>query len=334
MGIGNTVLMLPLLHELSRGVNKYKITMLYRDVSARALIETESYIDEFVYYNNYNSGILTALKRIKLILGVYSNKFEHIVNLEQRHSILVTIFSRLLRSNCRIGVNVPKKYQHLYSHTLTFSENDQEKVLNNRVAKIITGKYPNISLPILCVLSKDINQFQGIDANLYNRIIGIHLGSGMDMVYKRWPIKRFSELSIRILSEPDNLIILFGGRGEELLGEEVVSRTANKNIINLIGKLSIRQTVTAMSKCSTFISNDSGLMHIAASMLIPTIALFGPTSIVKNSPLGDSTTIIYTDCCDRKNNELCPSCKERWFLNRTTPACLESISVDSVFLQI
>jgi len=72
-------------------------------------------------------------------------------------------------------------------------------------------------------------------------------------------------------------VILFGGPDEENLTQLILRKTKIKHL-NLIGKLSLKETVCAISFCAMFISNDSGLMHIATMFDIPVIGLFGARS--------------------------------------------------------
>ena len=62
--------------------------------------------------------------------------------------------------------------------------------------------------------------------------------------------------------------------------------------MNYTNRLSILDTATAVSQCDLFISNDSGLMHVAASVGTPIIALFGDTNVTKNSPLITDSVVL------------------------------------------
>jgi heptosyltransferase-2 len=145
---------------------------------------------------------------------------------------------------------------------------------------------------------------------------------------KEWPPERFRELIPRIrgessLSAPE--ILLFGSAKER----EKISRIADgidtAGIHNLAGRLSLRQSMAAISCCSLFIGNDSGLMHIASGFNLPLVALFGPTQPQKTRPLHEKARVLYhpvacTPCLHRE----CP-------LKYDNHACMKSITVDEVF---
>ena len=66
----------------------------------------------------------------------------------------------------------------------------------------------------------------------------------------------------------------------------------NTKLINLAGKTTLREAIYLISQCRLFISNDSGLMHIAGALNIPTVAIFGSTNPVTTSPVGNKSVIV------------------------------------------
>jgi heptosyltransferase-2 len=77
-----------------------------------------------------------------------------------------------------------------------------------------------------------------------------------------------------------------------------------------------------MARCRLFISNDSGLMHVASALGIPTIAIFGSTNPVTTGPAGIKTVIVHRDvACSPCMKETCP----------TDFRCMDLITVDDVY---
>jgi len=123
--------------------------------------------------------------------------------------------------------------------------------------------------------------------NLENKeIIGIAPGGainpGQRMPSRRWPKERFLELCKRLV-EKGYKIILFGGPGDEDVGNYLIH---NVYVYSVIGKTTIKETAALMKKCRLIICNDSGPMHIAASVNVPIISIFGPTDPRRKAPLG------------------------------------------------
>ena len=86
--------------------------------------------------------------------------------------------------------------------------------------------------------------------------------------------------------------MLLGGTGEESLAEQI-SGEMEHPVINLIGRTTVAEVLGLIGQCSLFLSNDSGLMHVAAALSIPQVALFGSTDPQKTSPLNDGAVVIH-----------------------------------------
>ena len=102
---------------------------------------------------------------------------------------------------------------------------------------------------------------------------------------KRWPTRNFAELARR-LAERGRAVWLLGSAKERDLGEEIV-RFAKADAINLCGKTDLATAIDLMSVAQLVVSNDSGLMHIAAALDIPLIGLYGSSSTEHTPPMSD-----------------------------------------------
>lgn len=120
-------------------------------------------------------------------------------------------------------------------------------------------------------------------------LIGVHPGSHGDLAYKRWPTKRFAELSDRLAAERNASVLVCGGNEEQVLKAEVSARMRARSVAV---DTPLRVTTALIARCALFVSNDSGLMHIAASQNIPTFGLFGPTDERRTAPWGPHGHVI------------------------------------------
>ncbi len=98
---------------------------------------------------------------------------------------------------------------------------------------------------------------------------------------KMWLKERFAETPVRLTSGRDAGILLLGSAAErercgEILGD-IRERGYRGPVLNLAGTLSLLETAALMDRCTLVITNDSGLMHIAAARKRRTVAIFGPT---------------------------------------------------------
>lgn len=161
-------------------------------------------------------------------------------------------------------------------------------------------------------------QDYGVDEN--HPIIGMAPGATYGPA-KKWFPDRFAVLADRLKEEFSAQIILFGSEGDRET-TAAVQRRAMHPLIDLAGVTDLRTAVSLIARCRLFISNDSGLMHVAGGMDIPTIAIFGSTNPLTTSPIGDKNTIIYRGVdCSPCLKETCP----------TDFRCMNLISTDEVY---
>ena len=131
-----------------------------------------------------------------------------------------------------------------------------------------------------------------------------------------------------MLTEDNIKVVLFGSGSDVILADEILNAIKSDLINNLVGKLNIRQTAAVISKCKLFIGNDSGLLHVAASVGAPTISIFGPTAPWDKVPIGENHCYFYS-------NETCSPCfKYGKFPDCKDQKCFERINYIDIFNKI
>jgi heptosyltransferase II len=106
---------------------------------------------------------------------------------------------------------------------------------------------------------------------------------------KRWPSAAYAALTRRLLAEGLAVWVL-GGPDEKALANEIVADTAARD---LTGR-DLRDAILALASASVAVSNDSGLLHVAAALGTPSIGIFGPTSPWHWAPLNPLAATIET----------------------------------------
>lgn len=139
---------------------------------------------------------------------------------------------------------------------------------------------------------------------------------------KQWPEDKFAELIKKIKRGiEDSEILLFGSPAEKE-GISKIAEVSGEKIIEISEAFSLSEAISIISMCRIFVSNDSGLLHIASALDIPAIGIFGPTLPEKTAPVRKNIRVIYKSAD-------CSPCK-----HRTCPIdhrCMELIKTGDVY---
>lgn len=104
---------------------------------------------------------------------------------------------------------------------------------------------------------------------------------------KRWPAAHYAALANQ-LGGP---VVLLGSGKEADLCEEI-AKTA-KNCLSMAGKTTLTQAIRAQAASKLIVTNDSGLMHVAAALGVPQVAIFGSSSPLHTPPLSDKAVVLW-----------------------------------------
>lgn len=109
---------------------------------------------------------------------------------------------------------------------------------------------------------------------------------------KRWPLERFAEV-VNTVGErqPEIEWQLFGAPGEAAMGEKLSGMIRARHV-NLVGRTNLTGLIAKLRACRMLVTNDTGTMHLAAALGVPTVSIFGSTEPVLTGPLGAHHTII------------------------------------------
>ncbi len=136
---------------------------------------------------------------------------------------------------------------------------------------------------------------------------------------KQWPAHHFAQLAQGLIAQGRQVWIL-GSAKDRAVGEAIAQAVANASLHNLCGQTELADVVDLLSVCQAAVSNDSGLMHVAAALSIPLVALYGSSDPKHTPPLSPRARVLYLglECspCFERN---CPLGHTRC-LNDITPS--------------
>ena len=161
-------------------------------------------------------------------------------------------------------------------------------------------------------------------------VIGFNPGAAYGPA-KRWPAEKFGQLAALIAhhyGESGCLILVFGTRddtGAARAIKEYSPRTPH-HVVDMTAKTTLQQVMALIHCCDVFVTNDSGLMHVAAGLETPTIAIFGSTDHIATGPFSDKATVIRKEmACSPCLQSECP---------QKHLMCLEEISSQEVYAEV
>ena len=127
----------------------------------------------------------------------------------------------------------------------------------------------------------------------------IVLHPGANWPHKRWAPERFAALGDRLAEAAHARIALTGGPDDSALADAIQARMRHPAVL-WAGQTTLRELGARLEQAQLLVSNDTGVLHIAAALGRPVVALFGPTAPSFTGPLGapERTTVLHhPDCC-------------------------------------
>jgi len=282
--IGDTILAQPLLALLKQHNPGARIEVLAADWSAPLLgrmTEVDAVISNPFHHGEFSFGARRALGR-RLAGADFAEAY---VLPNSWKSALVPFFAGIPR---RIGYQGESRYLLLNErHRLDTVHHPQ---LVQRYAAL-TGPLP-ARLPPPQLNSTDEQQQSArlalglpLDATPTIFCPGAEYGPA-----KRWPARHFAALA-RLVATPRHPVWLIGSDKDTAVGDEIAA-AAEGAALNLCGRSSLEQAIDLIASASAVVSNDSGLMHVAAALERPLVALYGSSSPAYTPPLSAQARIV------------------------------------------
>jgi heptosyltransferase-2 len=131
------------------------------------------------------------------------------------------------------------------------------------------------------------------DTGLAPPVIGVSPGAAYGGA-KRWLPERFAEAAAAVAQARGGSVALFGSSAERPICESVAAsiRAAAVSVHDFAGETTLRQFIDLSAACRLFLTNDSGAMHIASALGVPTVTVFGATDDTTTGPTGPLARIV------------------------------------------
>jgi heptosyltransferase II len=124
-------------------------------------------------------------------------------------------------------------------------------------------------------------------------VIGVSPGAAYGSA-KRWLPERFGEAASRLAADAGGSVAIFGSAAEKTMCGEVARGVMLHNVgaRNFAGETTLREFIDMTAACRIFLTNDSGAMHIASALGVPSVTVFGPTDETATGPSGGNARLV------------------------------------------
>lgn len=160
---------------------------------------------------------------------------------------------------------------------------------------------------------------------LRETVVGVSPGAAYGTA-KQWLPDRFAAAASRVARDLGAEIVVFGSQSERELCDEV-EKACTAPAKNLAGQTTLAEFIDMAAACRVYLTNDSGAMHIASALGVPTVTVFGATDDVGTGPTGPLTRIVRepVECspCLRRECPIDHRCMTRVEADRVAQAALD-----------
>jgi heptosyltransferase-2 len=252
-------------------------------------------------------GKFSLSVRYRLGRSLRSRNYTHAIVLPRSwKSALVPFFAGV---PVRTGYRGEMRYGLLNDirslNTTVLSQTVQRYVAHAYNESEYSASPPNVPYPELRADRENIKSLLvKLGLNLEKPVVGFMPGAEYGPA-KQWPIDYFAQLAV-LLIEQGYQVWVFGSEKEINLGDEIV-RKASVGAHNLCGKTRLVDVIDLIACTEQVVSNDSGLMHVAAAMDVKINVIYGSSTPDYTPPLSSSANIFYKRLsCSPCFKRVCP----------------------------
>ena len=309
--IGDLIFSLTLLKALREAFPKAEIHSVVKP-----------YLDELLACSPLTDKIIHrsggVSETLKLFKSVRKNRYDLVISLSRSHECLALA----ALSGARVKAGFPSAAWRLWFNFKASIEGHNCWYNNSKLLKQLNIPFEKNDYVGLLQIDEDVS-----DLELPQRFSIISPGASKRRQAKAWEPENYAKLILELYHRYGLVSVLVGSKDNEKLNRYIIKKiteTSGKkmtDLVDLTGKIGLRKLGAVLKQARLFVGIDSGVMHMASSLDIPVIGLFGPTDPAFVGPQNNKSVVVKNqtlDCipcylkdCDHKN-------------------CMALISVDNV----
>jgi ADP-heptose:LPS heptosyltransferase len=318
--IGDTLFSTPAIRAVKETYPDKEVHVLGH-VRNQLLLQENPYIDRLLLYHGKRKGITTLFRQLKelrydLVIILHSNDPEALP------------LAWATRAPFIIGPGTSRFAEFLSNRV--YCQDDNRHAIERRLdfVRVIGADTVSTKMDLFLNSNWEVKADHILKAKWSDRIqplIGLHpTGSG---AYKWWPAKNFSSLAQELVNRYQARFIIFSS-GKEAAVSRSIAENLGDAVLVAQGEYDLLEAAGLMKKCRLFIANDSGPLHMALALGVPTLALIGADSPLRIGPYQVPNSVsLY------KKEEVCqePHCLNQGCRDNQ---CMKAISPEEVLTDI
>ena len=306
--VGDSILSLPALKRARVEFPQAKITLLVLPWVA-GIYEDSTAVDDIWLYDR--QGVHRGLSgKLRLIRELRERRFDAALLFQNAFEAAVLTWlakipvragydrdgrGRLLSHKVPVAPHVSKLHQTYYYldllEQLLGCARTSQGLEPKPTSQFVARSMPDITLVVSPERKQGARirlQSQGVDFN--RTVVGVNPGAFYGSA-KRWLSERYAMVLDRLIDERQASVVIFGSPNEVAIAEAIQSGMRSRPVI-LSGRTELSELIAMIACCDLFLTNDSGPMHLAAALRVPTLAIFGATDEIATGPMSSASVVL------------------------------------------
>jgi heptosyltransferase III len=322
--MGDTLLLVPALRSLRKSYPEARITLVGTSINEAIASEYPQYIDEFKRFD-VDRSLKDPKYFVRFVKGLREIAPDMVLDFEQWSNI-TPIIARLSGAHMSAGFKTEGRLRHLaFNEAIDRHANLHECENFLRLVRT-AGVEPStteLELPVNPDAVEHVTRAL-LESGWVSgqKIVLIHPGCGAHGFPREWPLASYTELCSK-LADKLNPFFVFTGVGVETPLRDSLKLACPGDSVAWT-EPGLRNLISVLSMSDLVISGNNGVMHLAAALHRPQIALHGPTNSVKWGPINSKAVVVKSSCPE------CPCLDLGFEYHRTDGFCMEQIPVGDV----
>ncbi|MEI8011042.1 MAG: glycosyltransferase family 9 protein [Candidatus Omnitrophota bacterium] len=271
-GMGDAVFLLPIIRELKRLGHTVDVLCERRN---RHVFNSQEALCGKIFCYDIGPDFL----------AVFRQEYDVVVDTEQWH-YLSAITAYFIKAHYRIGFATRPARTKLFNRALPYDHADYELKSFVRLFESFGISAPLQLKGSYAVSAADMTWVRGIIKLPY-----IVLALGGSIALRRFSKEQAVAICRGIMGKGYSVVLL-GGTDVSGLAQAVIAGIQDQRVQDVTGKITLSQSAALIAEARQFIGHDSGLLHMAGALGVPSVAVFGPGNKDKWGPKGSQDVVI------------------------------------------